>query len=74
MLAAARFLPQRSRRRLLAHAAGVVDRMASGGVLMKIGGLVVKTLAKPVAKQLKADAETVLWLGDACRTLGQGSH
>ena len=48
--------------------------MASGGVLMKIGGLVVKTLAKPVAKQLKADAETVLWLGDACRTLGQGAH
>lgn len=58
----------------MAHAAGVVDRMASGGVLMKIGGLVVKTLAKPVAKQLKTDAETVLWLGDACRTLGQGSH
>ena len=48
--------------------------MASGGVLMKVGGLVVKTLAKPVAKQLKADAEHINWLRKGCTSMGQFSH
>ena len=68
--------------------------MASGGVLMKVGGLVartprrpflcrtratsrapqVKTLAKPVAKQLKADAQHIAWLRTMCTSLGWSSH
>ena len=54
--------------------ARVARVMASGGVLMKVGGLVVKTLAKPVAKQLKADAEHINWLRKGCTSMGQFSH
>ena len=34
----------------------------------------VKTLAKPVGRQLKADAEHVLWLQDLCTSMGQTSN
>ena len=47
---------------------------ATGGVLMKVGGLVVKTMAKPVARQLKADAQHIAWLRNSCMAIGQGSH
>ena len=48
--------------------------MAQPGVLMKVGGLLVKTLAKPVARQLKVDAEHVGWLREACTSIGQTTN
>ena len=41
---------------------------------MKVGGLLVKTLAKPVARQLKVDAEHVGWLREACTSIGQTTN
>ena len=48
--------------------------MAQPGVLMKVGGLLVKTLAKPVARQLKVDAEHVGWLREYCCRMGQTTN
>ncbi|KAJ1452818.1 optic atrophy 3 protein-domain-containing protein [Pelagophyceae sp. CCMP2097] len=42
--------------------------------LLKIAGLILKTLAKPVGKQIKHEADRVEWLREACIRTGQFSH
>ena len=36
--------------------------------------MIVKALAKPMAKFVKTEAEHVAWLRKTCETIGQGSH
>ena len=40
-----------------------------GGIVLKISGLVVRTLAKPVGRQLKADAEHATRRADVPRCI-----
>ncbi|EQC40505.1 hypothetical protein SDRG_02396 [Saprolegnia diclina VS20] len=42
--------------------------------LFKVGGLLLRTLTKPVAKQLKQSAKTKPWLNSVCRSVGQHQH
>jgi len=42
--------------------------------LVKLGGLVLRTLTKPVAKALKSRAKTQVWLNGICEQLGQKQH
>ncbi|OQR95243.1 hypothetical protein ACHHYP_00157 [Achlya hypogyna] len=42
--------------------------------LFKVGGLLLRTLTKPVAKQLKQSAKTKPWLNSVCRSVGQYQH
>ena len=42
--------------------------------LLKLGGLAIRTIAKPVSKRLKIEAGRQQGLKSACITVGQWSH
>lgn len=42
--------------------------------MIKLGGLVARTLTKPLAKQVKSRAKVTPWLNGVCLRLGQQQH
>ncbi|KAG9410393.1 Optic atrophy 3 protein [Aphanomyces cochlioides] len=42
--------------------------------LFKVGGLLLRTLTKPVAKALKSRSKTQPWLNSICNSIGQRHH